>query len=268
MAKREFDRSFQGGFYVFVGEGHRARSVGDELQVAAGGAGEGIADGGHVAQGGAHEQELRVGQCEQWDLPGPSAVGVGEEVEFVHGDAAHIGVFALAQRLVGKDLGGAADDGGAGVDVRVAGDHAHVVAAEDVDQVKEFLGNESFDGRRVVCALSAGHGHEHHAERDQRLARARGCTQDYVAARGQREQRIFLVFPGLDAARGDPFHESLVCLFRCQPGFGLQGLFGFIRFRLPPARCERAQGAVGKGVGEVGRVRHMRSVSSMLLCLL
>lgn len=170
--------------------------------------------------------------------------------------------------MVGKDLGGAADDGGAGVDVRVAGDHAYVVAAEDVDQVKEFLGNEGFDGRRVACALSAGMAMNIMPSATSDLPEPRGCAQDYVAARGQGEQRIFLVFPRLDAARGGPFHESLVCLFRCQPGFGLQGLFGFIGFRLPPARCERAQGAMGKGVGGVGRVRHIRSVSSMLLCLL
>ena len=80
-----------------------------------------------------------MGQGEQRHLPGPAAVGVGKVVELVHGDATHIGIFALAQRVVGKDLGRAADDGRLGVDMRVAGDHADVIAAEHLHQVKELL---------------------------------------------------------------------------------------------------------------------------------
>ena len=45
-----------------------------------------------------------MGQREQGNLPGPAAVGVGEEMELVHGDATDVGVLSLAQRLVGKDL--------------------------------------------------------------------------------------------------------------------------------------------------------------------
>lgn len=44
----------------------------------------------HVAEGGAHQQELCTGQGEQRHLPGPAAVGVGVEVELVHHDAAHL----------------------------------------------------------------------------------------------------------------------------------------------------------------------------------
>ena len=80
-----------------------------------------------------------MGQGEQRHLPGPAAVGVGKVVELVHGDAANVGIFALAQRVVGKDLGRAADNGRLGVDMRVAGDHTDVIAAEHLHQVKKLL---------------------------------------------------------------------------------------------------------------------------------
>ena len=96
-------------------------------------------DRGDIAERGAHEHELCVGQGEQRYLPCPAAVGVGKVVELVHGDAAHVGILALAQCVVGKALGRAADDGCLGVDVRVAGDHADVIAAEHLHQVEKFL---------------------------------------------------------------------------------------------------------------------------------
>ena len=240
LAQRQLDRALEAGLDVLVGKRDGARGVGDDLDVAPGVALEGVGDGRGVAQGGAHEHELGVGQREQRHLPGPSAIGVGEEVEFVHGHHADIGVLALAQRLVGQDLGGAADDGGARVDVRVAGDHAHVVTAEYVDQVEEFLAHQRLDGRGVVAALAGRHGHEHHADRHERFARARVRAQDHVAARGEREQGFLLMRPGFDAARFDPFEEALVRGFEIEPGFGL---LAFCRF--PPARGERAERSVG-----------------------
>ena len=64
-------------------------------------------------------------------------------MELVHGDAAHVGALAFAQRLVRQDLGRAADDGRLGVYVRVARDHAHVLAPEDVHQVEELLAHQA-----------------------------------------------------------------------------------------------------------------------------
>jgi hypothetical protein len=65
---------------------------------------------GDVAERRRHQHELRLRQLEQRHLPGPAAVGLGVEVELVHHDLADVGVGALAQRDVGQDLGGAADD--------------------------------------------------------------------------------------------------------------------------------------------------------------
>ena len=138
-AHRELDGALERGRHVVVAQRHGARSVDDQV---AGGAGvllERGSDRGDIAKRSAHKHELCMGQGEQRHLPGPAAVGVGEVVELVHGDATHIGIFALAQRVVRKDLGRAADDGCLGVDMRVAGDHADVIAAEHLHQVKELL---------------------------------------------------------------------------------------------------------------------------------
>ena len=117
-----------------------------------------------------------MGQGEQRHLPGPTAIGVGKVVELVHGHAAHIGVLTLAQRVVGKDFGRAADDGRLGVDMRIAGDHADVIAAEYLYQVEELFADQGLDGGRVIAALTLRHAHKEHAQRDERFTRSGRCA--------------------------------------------------------------------------------------------
>ena len=117
-----------------------------------------------------------MGQGEQRHLPGPTAVGVGKVVKLVHGDAAHVGVLTLAQRIVGKDFGRAADDGRLGVDMRVAGDHADVIAAEHLYQIEELFADQGLDGGRVIAALALRHAHKEHAQRDERFTRSSRCA--------------------------------------------------------------------------------------------
>ena len=117
-----------------------------------------------------------MGQGEQRHLPGPAAVGVGKVVELVHGHAAHVGVLTLAQRVVGKDFCRAADDGRLGVDVRIAGDHANVIAAEHLHKVEKLLADQSLDRSRVVAALALRHAHKEHAQRDERFTRSGRCA--------------------------------------------------------------------------------------------
>ena len=105
-------------------------------------------------------------------------------MELVHGDAANIGIFALAQRVVGKDFGRAADDGRLGVDMRIAGDHAYVIAAEHLHKVEKLLADQSLDGGRVVAALALRHAHKEHAQRDKRLARSGRCPQNDMVTGG------------------------------------------------------------------------------------
>ena len=91
---------------------------------------------------------------QQRNLPGPAPVDVAEVMELVHGDAADIGGLPFAQRLVRQNLGGAAHHRSLGVDMRVAGDHADVVAAEHLHQIEELLVDERLDGRGVIRASS------------------------------------------------------------------------------------------------------------------
>ena len=95
---------------VVVVQGDGALGVGYRGGVPAGTLGQFVFETGDVAQGRGHEQELRLGQLEQRDLPGPTALRVGVEVELVHHHRAQIGVGPFAQGDVGEDLRGAADD--------------------------------------------------------------------------------------------------------------------------------------------------------------
>ena len=175
-AHGELDRALEGGRHIVVAQRNRTRGVDNQVASSAGVFLERGGDGSDIAERGAHEHKLRVGQGEQRYLPGPTAVGVGKVVELIHGHAAHIGVLALAQRIVGKDFGRAADDGCLGVDMRVAGDHADVVAAEHLHKVEKLLADQSLDRSRVVAALALRHAHKEHAQRDERFTRSGRCA--------------------------------------------------------------------------------------------
>ena len=170
----QLDRGLESRLHKLEGQGHGARRVEHKVNVAVGLSLQHAFDGGHITKGGAHQQELRVRQGKEGHLPCPAAVVVAKVMELVHRHAGHVAVFALAQRLVCQDLCRAADDGRIGVDGGVSSDHAHVVAAQDVHQVKELLADQRLDGRRVEGTPTAAHGHEAEPQRHHRLARSRG----------------------------------------------------------------------------------------------
>ena len=153
-AHGELDGALERGRHVVVAQRHGAWGIDYQVAGSAGVFLERGGDRGDIAERGAHEHELRVRQGEQRHLPGPTAIRVGKVVELVHGDAANIGIFALAQCVVGKDLCRAADDGRLGVDMRIAGDHADVIAAEHLHKVEKLLADQSLDGGRVITALT------------------------------------------------------------------------------------------------------------------
>ena len=260
LAQGQLHRGLEGRLGVLVGQGHRARRIGDHVHVRARALLERARDGAHVAEGRAHEQKLRLRQREQRHLPRPAAVVVAEEMELVHGDAPHVGPLALAQRLVRKDLGRAAHHGRARVDVRVPRDHPHVLAAEDVHEVEELLAHERLDGGGVVRAPSRGHGHEAQAQGHERLARAGGRAQDHVVAHHERHERFLLMGPQLDAARGRPAKEAVEGGFGIEPGLGR----GLALLGLPPGGRQAAERAVREGVAfgveGCGRVRRVMGV--------
>ena len=175
-AHGELDRALEGGRHIVVAQRNRTRGIDNQVASSAGVFLERGGDGGDIAERGAHEHKLCVGQGEQRYLPGPTAVGVGKVVELVHGHAAHVGALALAQRIVGKDFGRAADDGRLGIDMRIAGDHADVIAAEYLYQVEELFADQGFDGGRVIAALALSHAHKEHAQRDERFTRSGRCA--------------------------------------------------------------------------------------------
>ena len=177
-----------------------------------------------------------MGKGEQRHLPGPAAVGVGKVVELVHGHAAHVSALALAQCIVGKDFGRAADDGRLGVDMRIAGDHADVIAAKHLYQVEKLLADQSLDRGRVVAALALCHAHKEHAQRDKRLARSGRCSQNDVITGSQIHEGLFLVIPQLNAAVARPFKEAFEGLVGREPRFGLTAVLG-----LPPGGGERTE---------------------------
>ena len=73
---------------VAEGQRHRAYGVVDDRGLAPVAAGEVLREHRDVAERRRHQQELRLGQLEQRDLPGPAAVRLGVEVELVHDDEA------------------------------------------------------------------------------------------------------------------------------------------------------------------------------------
>ena len=178
--------------------------------VAAGAPLEVLDEEGDVAQGGRHQQELGVEQLQQRHLPGPAAVVLGVEVELVHHHEADVGTPALAQRDVGQDLGGAADDRGVGVHRRVTGEHADVVGTEDLDEGEELLAHERLDGRGVEADLVLRQRCHVRADGDQRLPRPGGRREDHVVAAEQLDDRLVLVRVEVQALVDDPAGEGVV----------------------------------------------------------
>ena len=241
---------------VLVGQRHRARRVRDDVDVGVGHRLELVGDRVDVAERGAHQQELRLRQCEQRHLPRPAAFGVAVEMELVHRDAADVRVRALAQRLVREDLRRAADDRRLGVDMGVAGDHADVVAAEHVDEVEELLGDERLDRRRVVGAPAGAQRGEVHAERHERLSRAGRRVEDHMVAGEQVHDRLLLMRPRLDAFDViDPREEALVDLVVAQ----------WLHMGAP-ARRELAEGTVFRCVRHTVQSNARRGAAAGAAC--
>ena len=91
-----------------------------------------------------------MGQGEEGDLPGYSALVVGVVVKLVHDDIVHRSRPAFPQCEVGKNLGSAANDRGVGVDGGVSGNHSHVLGPEDLAKGEKFFVGQGLDRGGVV----------------------------------------------------------------------------------------------------------------------
>ena len=211
-----FERVHQGRGGVAVAQRHGANGRGDDDDVAPGPVRDLALEGGCVAQGGRHQQELRLRKLNQRHLPGPAPVRIGVEMELIHHHRTHIGGGTVAQRLIGQDLSCAADDGRLSVDRRIPGDHPHIRCAEDLHQREELLGDQGFDGRGVDAALTAGQGEEVRRQCHQGLPRAGGGGHDHMVAVGQLQDRVLLCRVERQSAGLHPGVERLEQLFRAQ----------------------------------------------------
>ena len=234
LAERQFHRLLQRVECVFVRQRHGTWRIGDDIHVGVRHVLKLVGDCVDIAQRRAHQQELRIRQRKQRHLPSPAALGIAVIVELVHRHAADIGVAALAQRLIGEDLRGAADDRRIRVDMRVAGDHADVLAAENFNQVEELLRHQSLDRSRVIGTAARAQRGEMHAERHQRLARTGRSVQNDMVAGQQIHDGLLLMRPRFHAFDVlHPGEETLIDLIRVD-----------VALALVPIRRQRAQRAI------------------------
>ena len=166
-AEGQFDGFLQRVKRVLVRQRYRTRRIGDDVDVRVRHVLQFVGNRIDVAQCGAHQQKLRVRQCQQRNLPSPTTLRIAIIMEFVHRHTADIGMTALTQCLVRKNLRSAADDRRIGVDVRVSGDHADVLTTEHLHQIKEFLRHQRLDRSRVIRATARAQRSEMHTQRHQ-----------------------------------------------------------------------------------------------------
>ena len=119
-----------------------------------------------------------------------------------------VGVGSFTKCHVGKDLGGAADDGSAGVHRSVAGNHANGVGAEVFAQRKELLADECLNRCGVETAPSTSKTSEMGSGRNKRLTRTCGGRQDHIVASEKFEDRFLLRRVWLDASRLQVVEET------------------------------------------------------------
>ena len=189
---------------------HRPLGIVDDRRVAPGARLQVVHEERHVAEGRRHQQELGVDELQQRHLPRPAAVVLRVEVELVHHHEPDVGRATLTQRDVGQHLGGAADDRRVGVDRRVAGQHADVVGAEDLDEGEELLADERLDRGGVEAHLVTGERRDVGADGDQRLPRPGRRREHDMVATEQLDDRLVLVRVKVQPPVGDPAGEGVV----------------------------------------------------------
>ena len=205
-----FDGFVHRGLHVVVVQRDRPFGGGYGDRIPPGALGEFLFETAHIAQRGAHQQELGLRQFEQRNLPGPTALRIGEVVELVHHHGAHRSGRAFAQGDIGQDLRSAADDRRLRVDRGIAGDHAHVLRTEDLDQGEELLRDQGLDRRGVVAAFPGrqrgemrGHGHQGFAGAGRR-------GQNDVVATGEFQHGFVLGRVEAQPLSRAPVQESVV----------------------------------------------------------
>ncbi len=213
-----------------------------------------LGDDSHVAERGRHEEEARLVEEQEGDLPGHAALPVPVVVELVHDHGVDPGV-GLPEGHVHQDLGGAADDGGVAVHRAVAGHHPHVLGAEEAAQVEELLVHQRLDRAGVERALAARHALEVEEVGHHRLARPGGGGEHHVAPLEQLEDGLLLRRVERQPGGGHPGDEAIehlrVVEGRLARGGEERGEGGFVGHREAgmgqPSAVARAAASRGRG---------------------
>ncbi len=177
-----------------VREVQRNRSVGrpDRDAGPAVQAGQRLLEERGVAQRGRHEQEPRVFQRQQRNLPGRAPIAVGVPVELVEHRVIDRRTRALAQADVRQDFRRAAQDWRVAIHRGVAGGQPDQLRAELSAERHPLLVDERLDRTGVDGARAARDRREQHGRRHQRLAGPGGRVQDDVLSVEQLEDGLLL----------------------------------------------------------------------------
>ena len=166
-----------------------------------------------IAQGRAHQQELRLWKLQQGKLPRPAALRVRVEVELVHNDLAQVRILTLAQGNIGENFRGAADNRRLRINGGVAGNHAHVLGTKNINQVKELLRHQRLNGGGVVGALTGRQARKMRGNSHSGLTgTGRGC-QHHVVAGGNAQNGLVLGGVQGHTAGRNPLGERLIDFF-------------------------------------------------------
>src|SRR5207248_8761236 len=122
-------------------QGDGTLRTGNAGHLAPGDLGELRLDERRVSERRAHEQELRLLEEQQGDLPGDTALAVGVVMELVHHNTVRADL-RVAQGEIREHLLGADEYRRLAVDGRIAGDHPDVARSEDVAEGEELLVDE------------------------------------------------------------------------------------------------------------------------------
>ena len=161
------------------------------------------------ADGRAHQQESRLRECEERNLPGDTALAVGIVVELVHHHVHDVEFFALVERHVGENFRCAAQNGCVVVHGRIAGRKAYVLGTKFLAERHPLLVHQRLDGAGVHALAAMHDAVEVERQGDHRLAATRGRVQDDVLAVQKFEDGFFLSGVQRCPARLRPFHELL-----------------------------------------------------------
>ena len=202
----------RGGGVVEV-QGDGALGMSHQVALTAGQRRHLLLEASRIAQGRAHQQELRLRKLQQGKLPRPAALRVGVEVELVHDDLAQVRILTLTQGNIGENFRGAADNRRLRINGGVAGNHAHVLGTKNIDQVKELLRHQRLNGGGVVGALTGRQARKMRGNSHSGLTgTGRGC-QHHVMSGGNAQNGLVLGGVQGHAAGRNPLGKRLIDFF-------------------------------------------------------